>query len=274
MTNQRELSFPAKHTNIMPSDEAAAILRWRSSYFLLRASRLRRSPRDTLTTMTTKKLREIIELGETDTVEFKRRFSDFEKIAKEMIALANTRGGLLLFGIDDDGTIVGVASEKSEIELITSAAEFYSDPPIDIEIEIIDIEGVDVVAVYISESPNKPHRLVTQTPPANGNGNGSANSSAPRVYIRQGDRSVLASKEVARVLAASSRDAPPLRIEIGNIERTLFDFLERNGRVTLREFRHLVNISERRASRTLVRLVQAGLIRIFTNEREDYYTLS
>jgi predicted HTH transcriptional regulator len=227
--------------------------------------------------MTTKKLREIIELGESDTVEFKRRFSEFEKIAKEMIALANTRGGLLLFGIDDDGTIVGVASEKGEIELITSAAEFYSDPPIDIEIEIIDIEGVDVVAVSIPESPNKPHRLIPRTPPVNGNGNGNgaANGSPSNgVYIRQGDRSVMASREVARVLAARSPTAPPLRIEIGGIERALFDHLEQNGRVTLREFRQLVNISERRASRTLVRLVQAGLIRIFTNEREDYYTLS
>jgi predicted HTH transcriptional regulator len=229
--------------------------------------------------MTTKKLREIIELGESDTVEFKRRFSEFEKIAKEMIALANTRGGLLLFGIDDDGTIVGVASEKGEIELITSAAEFYSDPPIDIEIEIIDIEGVDVIAVSIPESPNKPHRLIPRTPPANGHGNGNGNGTANGspsngVYIRQGERSVLASREVARVLAATSPTAPPLRIEIGGIERALFDYLEQNGRATLREFRQLVNISERRASRTLVRLVQAGLIRIFTDEREDYYTLS
>jgi predicted HTH transcriptional regulator len=195
-----------------------------------------------------------------------------------MIALANTRGGLILFGIDDDGTIVSVVSEKSEMELITSAAEFYSEPPIDIEIEIIDIEDVDVVAVHIPESPNKPHRLVIQPHAVNGNGNGhganGASGAAPRVYIRQGDRSVLASREVARVLAASSPTAPPLRLEIGSIERTLFDFLEQNGRVTLREFRHLVNISERRASRTLVRLVQAGLIRIFTDEREDYYTLS
>src|SRR2546421_10146503 len=132
--------------------------------------------------MTTKKLREIIELGESDTLEFKRKFSDFEKIAREMIALANTRGGLLLFGIDDDGSIVGVASEKSEIELITSAAEFYSDPPIDIEIEIIDIEGVDVIAVHICESQNKPHRLVAHH--SNGNGNGANGSADSRVHVR------------------------------------------------------------------------------------------
>ena len=63
-------------------------------------------------------------------------------------------------------------------------------------------------------------------------------------------------------------------MQIGHIERALFEHLEKNGRVTLREYRHLVNISERRASRSLVHLVRAGLIRIFTNEAEDYYMLA
>jgi predicted HTH transcriptional regulator len=214
--------------------------------------------------MTAKKLRAIIELGETDTVEFKRKFSGFEKIAKEMIALANTRGGLLLVGVDDDGTIIGVESEKSEIDLVTTAAEFYSDPPIDNDIEVVEIDDVDVLVVYIPESHTKPHQLV----------NSSQNNGDTRVYIRQGEKSVMASREVARVLAATQPDAPPLVLEIGNIERTLFDHLEKNERITLREFRHLVNISERRASRSLVRLVRAGLIRLFTNEGEDYYTLA
>jgi predicted HTH transcriptional regulator len=220
--------------------------------------------------MTSRQLQGIIELGESDTVEFKRKFSGFEKIAKEMIALANTRGGLLLIGVDDNGTVVGVESEKHEIELISTAGEFYSEPAIDADIEVIEIEGVDVIVVRIPESQNKPHRLVA----AETNGSAPPDTRDTRVYIRQGERSMLASREVVRVLEASSKDAPPLRIEIGNIERTLFEYLEQNGRITLREFRHLVNISERRASRTLVRLVRAGLIRIFTGHGDDYYTLA
>jgi predicted HTH transcriptional regulator len=221
--------------------------------------------------MDAKKLRAIIELGESDTTEFKRKFSGFEKIAREMIALANTRGGWLLIGVDDNGTIIGVPSEKSEIDLITSAAELYSEPPIEAVIHIIDIDDKDVIAVEIPESSVKPHRLIgigTLPDP-----NLPANS-ADGVYIRQGERSVLASKEVARVLASSHPDAPPLRLEIGDIEQMLFAYLHQNRRVTLREYRRLVNISQRRASRSLVRLVRAGLIRIFTDEGEDYYTLA
>ncbi len=221
--------------------------------------------------MNAKRLRALIELGETDTIEFKRKFSGFEKIAKEMIALANTRGGYLIVGIDDDGTIVGVDSEKSEIDLITSSAEFYSEPPIEHEIDIVDIEGYDVIVVRIPESRTKPHKLIYSPSES------SAATRDPRdtrVYVRQGEKSVMASREVARVLAATQPDAPPLVLQIGDIERTLFNHLEKNERITLREFRHLVNISERRASRSLVRLVRAGLIRIFTGHGEDYYTLA
>ncbi len=234
--------------------------------------------------MTSRTLREIVELGECDTVEFKRKFSGFEKIAKELIALANTRGGYLIIGVDDDGRIVGVPSEKSEIELIVGAGEVYCDPPITADIDIVDIDGVDVVVVTIPESHTKPHRLVTAH--ANGHGgprtaspasvptNGMARNGGSGVYIRQGERSVMASKEVAKVLEGEHPDAPPLRVEIGPIERALFDYLEKHGRATLHDYRHLVNVSRRRASRSLVRLVRAGLIRIFTDEAEDYYTLS
>lgn len=225
-----------------------------------------------------RKLNEIIELGETDTVEFKRRFSDFEKIAKEIIAFANTRGGLLLIGVDDDGTIVGVDSEKHEIELISTTAEFYCDPAIDVDIEVVEIKGEDVVVVSVAESTVKPHYLVVHGGDVSQQDRGRRGEKLPppprNAYIRQNDRSVIASKEVVRVLASTHPDAPPLQLHIGKIELALFDYLEKQSRITLREFRHLVNISERRASRTLVGLVRAGLIRIFTDEGEDYYTLA
>ena len=230
----------------------------------------------------TRALRELIELGETDQVEFKRRFSNFTKIAKEMIAFANTRGGRILIGVDDDGSITGVDSEKHEIELVTTAGEFYCDPPVRFEIDVVEIDHEDVVVVTIPESRTKPHYLVRRLPSASRRGPVGERRNVPEVdanaerqaYIRQADRSILASREVERVLASDRPDAPPLRLHIGRIEQALFDYLGSNRRITLREYRHLVNISERRASRILVRLVRAGLIRIFTEESEDYYTLA
>ena len=68
--------------------------------------------------MNYKDVNALIEEGEGFSLEFKRRISSPEKIARTIIAFANTKGGIILFGVDDDGSIVGVESEKSEIELI------------------------------------------------------------------------------------------------------------------------------------------------------------
>ena len=67
----------------------------------------------------------LIEMGEDYHCEFKRKFSTHKKIAKEMIAFANSGGGYILFGIDDDKKIIGIESEKSEADLIQDSANNY-----------------------------------------------------------------------------------------------------------------------------------------------------
>ena len=46
--------------------------------------------------------------GEGLQLEFKRKASHPEKIVRELIAFANTEGGTLLIGVDDDGSIPGL----------------------------------------------------------------------------------------------------------------------------------------------------------------------
>jgi len=210
-------------------------------------------------------LHELIENGENSQVEFKRKFSEPEKIAKEMIAFANTRGGKILFGVDDNKEVVGVESEKGEIELIDMAAKFYCEPEVKYNSEIIHIYRKDVVVIDVPESRTKPHRLIE---------NGKKDGSKGRVYIRLKDTSTLASKETVKVLKNSNPDAPPQIINIGEKEKALIDYLSENDRITVFQFKELLNISNRRASRILVNLVRAGIIRIHTTEKEEYYTLS
>jgi predicted transcriptional regulator len=65
-----------------------------------------------------------------------------------------------------------------------------------------------------------------------------------------------------------------MKIEIGENEKRLFRFLEEHERITVPEFARLVNISERRASRILVSLVRASVVRIHTLEKRDFFTLA
>ncbi len=208
----------------------------------------------------------LIEEGEGFEVEFKRKVTTPEKAARAMIAFANTKGGHILYGVDDDGSIVGVESEKSEVDLIREAGTRFCMPEIEPLIDIVAYDGRDVIVVYVEESATKPHYFT---------GNGSPNGEeGTNVFIRVNDKTVMASKEVVRILRDERPDSPPMKIEIGENEKRLFRYLDANERITTREFSRLVNISEQRASRILVSLVRAGVVRIHTLEREDYYTLA
>lgn len=213
-------------------------------------------------------VRRLIDEGEGFEIEFKRKVSSPEKIARALSGFANTRGGHILFGVDDDGSIIGVESEKSEVELIRRAGLLYCLPEIEPDIDIVAFNGKDVIVVYVHESDTKPHYSVGGS---NGNGETAENT---RVFIRVNDKTVMASREVVKILRDERPDAPPIRIEIGENEKRLFRFLEENERITTKQFSHLVNISEQRASRILVSLVRTGVLRIHTLEKTDFYTLA
>lgn len=216
--------------------------------------------------MDKKEFQLLLEEGEGSTVEFKRKVTSPEKIARALIGFANTKGGIILFGVDDDKSIVGVESEKSEVEMIETAARIFCDPPINPLIEIASYQGKDLIIVTVEESHEKPHYLIS--------GNGNDDDEETKVLIRVKDKTVTASKEVVKILRSESPDAPPLRISIGENERRLFDYLETHDRITVKQFGELVNISDRRASRALIQLVRAGVLRLHTHEKQDFFTMA
>ncbi|MEZ4726972.1 MAG: ATP-binding protein [Caldilineaceae bacterium] len=48
----------------------------------------------------------IIAAGESEAVAFKRMIDNPESIAGEIVAFANSNGGTLLFGVEDNGAIL------------------------------------------------------------------------------------------------------------------------------------------------------------------------
>lgn len=212
-----------------------------------------------------RELLELIEEGENIQCEFKRKFSTQEKIAREMIAFANTKSGYILFGVDDDKKIVGVESEKETTELVKDTALNFCEPPLDYSIEYKEINGKEIVVVLIPESINKPHRLQDyQT---------DFDITTAVVPIRVNDKSVQASKEMIRILRAQSNQSALKKYVLGPNEKTVFEYLSKVERISVKELSNLVNISERRASRTLVKMVRANLLMIHTKDNgEEFFT--
>ncbi|HAB51727.1 MAG: transcriptional regulator [Ignavibacteria bacterium RIFOXYB2_FULL_35_12] len=215
--------------------------------------------------MKPRELLELIEEGENLTCEFKRKFSTTEKIAREMIAFANTKGGYLVIGVDDDKEIIGVESEKAEAELIYDAANNFCEPPLNINIDYVEVKGKEVVVVEIFESDNKPHRIQDYLKELD------VNQSV--VHIRVNDKSVQASKEMIRILKARSSQMNLKKYSIGPNEKAVFEFLDNYERISVKELSDYINISERRASRTLVKLVRANMLFLHTKDNgEEYFT--
>jgi predicted HTH transcriptional regulator len=206
---------------------------------------------------------EMIEQGESSTVEFKRKIASPQKIAKEISAFANTRGGYLLIGVDDDRSIVGVHSEKHDVENILFACDFFLDPPVEPKISIMNLYNREIIVAFIPESKRKPNKFVKDP---------DAKQPEKRAYIRVGEKSVMASREMSRVLATTT-DEKPLRMIVGDMEKRLFSYLEKYERATVKDFAKLVNISKRRAERLMVRLVKARVLQIHADSSSDYFTL-
>ena len=113
--------------------------------------------------MTAEELREIIVCGETSKVQFKLMFSTAKQIAEEMVAFANSKGGMIVFGVEDKtGQIIGLS--YSEIQKlsneVSTAANDQVRPVIYLETEVVLVEGKRLLVAYVHEGSNKPYKTL------------------------------------------------------------------------------------------------------------------
>jgi predicted HTH transcriptional regulator len=203
-------------------------------------------------------IKKLIFEGEGVSLDFKKTISSCEKIARTMVSFANNKGGRLLIGVADDGTITGVKSEDEERYMITKAAHLFSKPALEPVFEEVYVDDKLVLVVDTAQSIIKPHYAL-------------AEDGKWWVYVRVKDKSVLASKVVVDVLKhASSNDG--VFIQYSSNEKSLLEYLEKSERITVKEYCNLLNLTRRRAQSILVDLVLSGIIRIHTTEKEEYYT--
>lgn len=214
--------------------------------------------------MTPRELEQLVDLGEGISLEFKRRVPRPERIAKEILAFANTNGGRIVLGVSDDGTIEGFEHIAEQQFLLRRATESHCSPPVEYDTERIVVgDHQDVIVVTVPESPNKPHVLVSD-PSANGEG---------PVYVRVEERSIEASDETVQRLR-EQRTEGNVTFEFGETESLLMRYLDDYGRITVPQLAQLADISPEHASQTLLRLARANLLHLHESEDGDYFTLN
>ena len=212
--------------------------------------------------MNFREIKAMVKAGENDFLEFKRKVRFPEKIVKEVVAFANTRGGDLLIGVDDNGNIPGLKFAEEEAFVLENAIHQYCFPKIRYRTETVSTpDDRSVIRYRIFESRRKPHYVLE--PDANGK---------KKVYIRIGDKSIQASREIIEILKRS-RIKRGIGFHFGEKERTLMQYLDRHDSITMEEFSLVAGISRKVASKTLIWLVLASVLMIEPGEEKDRYRI-
>lgn len=161
--------------------------------------------------MTEDTFKDLCLCGETTKVQFKEAFTSQKEIAKEMIAFANSKGGVILFGVEDKrGKLVGLSYD--EIQVISrelgNAANEQVRPTIYIDTEVVRMDEKHFLICSIEEGKNKPYK----------NLNG-------EIWVKQGadKRRITENAEILSLFQDSGSYQP----DAAGVNGTTFDDLDR-----------------------------------------------
>lgn len=205
-------------------------------------------------------IKRLILEGENVSLDFKKTISNAEKIAKTLVAFANNQGGRLLIGIADDGSVKGVKAEEEEKYMITKAAHQLCRPAIEPRFEEYLVDDKLVLVAEILKSDTKPHYALDE-------------QGKWWVYFRVQDKTVLASKILIDVLKKGNHEEGTF-ISYSDQEKVLLEYLDANGRITLKEFSKLTRSAYRKAQKIIVNLILSGVILPHITEKEEYYVMA
>ena len=201
----------------------------------------------------------LIAEGEHQQLDFKFEISDAHKIARTLVAFANTDGGRLLIGVKDNGILAGVRSEE-EYYMVESAAKLYCRPAVDFTVKEWNLNKKNILEVIILRSADRPHFAQQQ--------DGTWLS-----YHRVGDQNFVANRILLRVW--KSEHAPKgVYLKFTDPERFILGHLETNPSITLSKFMRLAGISRNKAESILVRFILLKMIRMNFTENLTFFTLN
>jgi len=182
-------------------------------------------------------LLKLIQQGEHQTQDFKYCISDSKKIARSLVAFANTDGGRLLIGVKDNGNIAGVRSEE-EYYMVEAAARIYSKPMIEFTTKQHFIEGKTVLEVNIEPSPDKPHLAVDE-------------KGKWWAYFRKDDENRLANKVMLEVWKRQ-KSTEGILISYSDDEKILLDYLGDHEKISVSKYARIAHITYKNAEQIII----------------------
>ncbi|HTF80614.1 MAG TPA: ATP-binding protein [Cytophagales bacterium] len=195
-----------------------------------------------------------ISRGENDTQDFKQEITSVLKIAKTIVAFANTKGGRLWIGVKDNGKIIGCEPLEEQYMIEHAAAEFCK-PAINVEFVKHCYEDKEILEVRIPFSKSRPHF---------------AKDEAGKwwAYVRYKDHTVLAGIVTLESYKKKNKD---ILIKYTETERSILVFIAEQGRVQLNQVTKDLKIKRHIAVMILSNLVATGILEVNHENHTEYF---
>jgi hypothetical protein len=106
------------------------------------------------------RVKELVRAGEGSRVEFKASLPEDEhRFLDSVIAFANTNGGTVLLGVDDNGEVSGIKekTEKTGMTIMNWISE-KCDPPPQVSLAEVELDGKRVIILDVPQGANKPYQ--------------------------------------------------------------------------------------------------------------------
>lgn len=201
----------------------------------------------------------LVAAGEGASLEFKRKAAFPEKIVREMIAFANTKGGILLIGVGDDGSMPGLKHPGDELHVMELSLKKVR-PSLQYKVTLVPVNNSRAIIQYeIPESKRKPHFFMNS-------------NRLKESFVRVEDKSIKASRELREIVKRRQR-MKDIRFHYGEHEKFLMQYLDEKECITVKEFASLCGLGKLYASRKLILLVLANVLKIVPHEKGDLYSV-
>ena len=203
-------------------------------------------------------IKRLINEGEHQTLDFKYAITDSRKIARSLVAFANSDGGRLLIGVKDNGTIRGIRSDE-ERHMIDTAARLFCRPVPEYKVRAWEIMGKTILEVTVPEGQKRPFRAPDD-------------QGSWHAYVRVADQTFIANRILVRAWK-EKRSARGRTLTYTQPEKLLLHYLAHHPDIGFRSFVRLAKIPAGYAETILVRLLAWQIIDVRFTDRGTRYVL-
>jgi len=203
-------------------------------------------------------IKQLISEGEGLHLDFKFEVSDAAKIARSLVAFANTEGGKLLIGVNDNGSIAGIRSEE-ECFMIKDAAVNHCRPEVKFTSKEWQVGSKKVLEVIIPKSEDYPHKAPDH-------------KGAFKAFFRFEDQNLLASGVMMKVWIKQQSENN-VSFVYSEEAKLLLGFLQENESISLKDAMTATNASKFETEHLISDLIILDVIKMTTTIDTQLFSL-